>query len=109
MWEKRAAAKANVYYRQETWGGEGAQPFKVGDFVVADVVTRLDDGEWPEGVHERDVLMMDEKYAWKRLRASEGGHRITRTMSDSVFSRTYRSLKTGTCILEYCYGNVATM
>ena len=84
-----------MYYRQETWGGEGAQPFKVGDFLVADVVTRLDNGEWPEGVHERDMLIMDEKFAWKRLRHSEGGHRITRTMTDSVFSRTYRSLETG--------------
>eukprot|EP00658_Telonema_sp_P-2_P068576 TRINITY_DN5750_c0_g1_i1.p1 TRINITY_DN5750_c0_g1~~TRINITY_DN5750_c0_g1_i1.p1 ORF type:complete len:1754 (+),score=443.48 TRINITY_DN5750_c0_g1_i1:220-5481(+) len=98
VWQHKPVTKANVYYRQETWGGEGAQPFKIGDFIVADVVP-MQENTWPEGVQQKDIMIMNERYAWKRLKMDEGGGRITRTMSDSIFSRTYRNLASGALAL----------
>ena len=69
----------------------------MGDFVVADVVPKDANGNWPDGLTDSDRTKINECYAWKRLASSDGrgGSRITRTMSDSIFSRTYRNLNSG--------------
>ena len=37
-WEGGTIALGQVYYRKETWNGNGMQPFKVGDYIIGDVV-----------------------------------------------------------------------
>ena len=69
------ATPSDVFYREETWGGGGAQPFKLGDMLIGDVL--------PESIQK---LNIGSCLQWKQTAARDV---ITRTLPVEIFTNTY--------------------
>eukprot|EP00656_Telonema_subtile_P056496 TRINITY_DN9033_c0_g5_i1.p2 TRINITY_DN9033_c0_g5~~TRINITY_DN9033_c0_g5_i1.p2 ORF type:complete len:1454 (+),score=407.57 TRINITY_DN9033_c0_g5_i1:70-4431(+) len=76
---RNADNKEEIFFREETWGGQGTQEFGLGDWVLADIQPLAEDSS--EGSERtRIVIQQDDQ---KRY--------LTRTMQSHKFLKTYRT------------------
>lgn len=79
---RNADNKEEIFFREETWGGQGTQEFALGDWIVSDIVP-LD----PKNIGDSTRVTIKKVF----LKKDEKNVYITRTMPHLKFRQTYRS------------------
>ena len=80
---RNADNKEEIFFREETWGGQGTQEFALGDWIVADIVPLESKSV---GDATRVTIKPERKYNVP----------ITRTMPNAKFRQTYRTFENQT-------------